>query len=329
MSLILSRDNASFSKPHCVAAMRLTRRAALAALACAPLAAHAAGARIPDRTGFARVPGGRVWWRRLGEGSKPPLLLLHGGPGMGHDYLLPLAALAGDREVIFYDQFGCARSDAPDDPSLYTIAKFAGRVEALRDALKLDRIALYGHSWGGILAIEYLTSKKRRGVETLILSNALASARQANDGLLRLIGEMPGGGRLLELERAREYAAPEYASLVQDFDDLHFCRADPKPPEFEASMQNAIASPSVPVMVGNGLSIDGNLKHWDRRADLPAIDMPTLIVTGEFDEVTRDCQQTLRDAIPGASLAVMPGCSHMTMTEAPAAYNAILSKFLG
>jgi len=308
--------------------MRLTRRAALATLLSAPLAARAAGARIPDRTGFARVPGGRVWWRRLGEGGRPPLLLLHGGPGMGHDYLLPLAALARDREVVFCDQLGCARSDAPDDPSLYTIEKFALRVDALRDALKLDRIALYGHSWGGILAIEYLTSKKRRGVDRLILSNALASARQANDGLLRLIGEMPDGDRLLELERAKEYAAPEYARLVQNFDDLHFCRADPKPPEFEASLRNAINSPCVPAMVGNGLSIDGNLKHWDRRADLPAIDMPTLIVTGEFDEVTRDCQQTLREAIAGSSLAIMPRCSHMAMTEAPAAYNAILSKFL-
>jgi proline iminopeptidase len=309
--------------------MRLTRRAALAALASAPVAAQAAGTRIPGSTGFAFVPGGRVWWRRLGEGSKPPLLLLHGGPGMGHDYLLPLSALARDREVIFYDQLGCARSDAPDDPSLYTIEKFAERVEALRDALKLDRIALYGHSWGGVLAIEYLASKKRRGVETLILSNALASARQANDGLLRLIGEMPGGDRLLELERAKDYATPEYASLVQSFDDLHFCRIDRKPPEFTASMQNAIASPCVPVMVGNGLSINGNLRHWDRRADLSAIGMPTLILTGEFDEVTRDCQQTLRDGIPGSNLAILPRCSHMTMTEAPLATNTVLSKFLG
>ncbi len=306
--------------------MRLTRRAMIGALALAPMAARAA--RIPDRSGFASVGGGRVWWRRLGEGNKPPLLILHGGPGMGHDYLLPLSALAVDREVIFYDQLGCARSDAPDDPMLYTIDQFAARIEALREVLKLDRIALYGHSWGGILAIEYLTSKKRQGVERLILSGSLASVHQADLGILRLIGQMPDGDRLLELERTRQYEAPDYVRLSGSFEDLHFCRADPKPPEFNASLQNAINSPCVPIMIGNGLTIAGNLKHWDRRAQLDAIDMPTLVVTGEFDEVTRDCHEALRDGISGARLALMPGCSHMTMTEAPAAYNAILSKFL-
>jgi proline iminopeptidase len=310
--------------------MSLTRRAmmgaGLAAGALAPLSARAA--RIPDRSGFVSVPGGRVWWRRLGEGRKPPLLLLHGGPGMGHDYLLPLSALAADREVIFYDQLGCARSDAPDDPGLYTIGQFATRIEALRDALKLDRIALYGHSWGGILAIEYLASRKREGVERLILSSAMASVRQANDGILHLISRMPDGERLLALERGREYESPDYVRLATGFNDLHFCRINRKPPEFEASLENAINSPCVPIMIGNGLTIAGNLKNWDRRAQLAAIDMPTLIVTGEFDEVTRDCQQALRDGITGSRLAVMQGCSHMTMTEAPVEYNAVLAKFL-
>jgi proline iminopeptidase len=307
----------------------LNRRATIAALALLPLAAKAAPARIPDRTGFAGVPGGRVWWRRLGEGGKPPLLVLHGGPGMGHDYLLSLSALAQDREIIFYDQLGCARSDAPDDPSLYSIEQFALRVEALRAALKLDRIALYGHSWGGILAIEYLTSARRQGVEQLILSDALASSRQASDGILRLIGEMPDGERLLALERARAYETPDYQALVQDFNDLHFCRVSDKPPEYIASMRNAANSLCPPIMIGNGLTIGGNMKHWDRRAQLGMIDMPTLITTGEFDEVTRDCHETLRNAIAGSRFALMPGCSHMTMTEAPAAYNAVLRGFLG
>lgn len=305
----------------------LTRRAMLAAIASAPLAAQAGG-RIPDRTGFAGVPGGRVWWRRLGEGSKPPLLLLHGGPGLGHDYLLPLSALAQDREIIFYDQLGCGRSDIPTDPTQYTIAKFAVRLDALRAALKLDRIALYGHSWGGVLAIEYLATHGHAGVEKLILSGAFASTAEANAGIARLIRLMPDGARLASLEQARDYAADDYAGLAQAFSDLHFCRADPKPPEFLASMQNAINSPCVPAMIGLGLMITGNLKSWDRRADLARISVPTLVTAGEFDEITRNCQETLRDAIPDARLTIMPGCSHMTMTEEPEAYNAILRRFL-
>jgi len=303
-----------------------TRRALLGGFALAPLAANAA--RIPDRSGYVRAPGGRVWWRRIGEGGKPPLLVLHGGPGMGHDYLLPLAALARDRAVVFYDQLGCGRSDQPLDPALYTIENFAGRIDALRGALKLDRIALYGHSWGGALAIEYLASARRLGVEQLILSSGFASAHEVNAGVLRLIAAMPDGEHLLALERAREYDDPDFAALAQAFADLHFCRVDPKPPEFLASMNNAVQSISAPIMAGRGITISGNLRRWDRSDALAALAMPTLLVTGEFDEVTRDCQETLRDAIPGARLAVMPRCSHMLMTEAPQAYNSILRSFL-
>ncbi|HEY1631425.1 MAG TPA: proline iminopeptidase-family hydrolase [Rhizomicrobium sp.] len=304
-----------------------TRRALLGGLSLAPLAAKAARV-VPDRSGYAGAPGGRVWWRRTGEGSKPPLLILHGGPGMGHDYLLPLAALARDREIIFYDQLGCGRSDQPLDPALYTIDQFAGRIDALRDVLKLDRIALYGHSWGGVLAIEYLAGARRPDVERLILSSAFASARQANAGVLRLIAAMPDGQHLLALERSRAYDDPEFGSLAQAFADLHFCRIDPKPPEFLVSMSNAAQSISTPIMVGHGVTISGNLRHWDRGDALGALTMPTLIVTGEFDEVTRDCQETLRNAIPDAQLAVVPRCSHMPMTEAPQFYNSILRSFL-
>jgi proline iminopeptidase len=60
-----------------------------------------------DTNGYAPVPGGRVWWRKVGSGPKTPILLLHGGAGAAHNYLLPLAALAKDRTVIFYDQLGC------------------------------------------------------------------------------------------------------------------------------------------------------------------------------------------------------------------------------
>ncbi|HEY2071262.1 MAG TPA: proline iminopeptidase-family hydrolase [Rhizomicrobium sp.] len=305
----------------------LSRRTMLAAIPLVPLAAKAA--TIPDRSGMLSVPGGKVWWRRLGDGPKPPLVLLHGGPGMGHDYLLPLGSLAQGREIIFYDQLGCGRSDAPEEPQLYTIEQFATRLEVLREALKLPRIVLYGHSWGGILAIEYLASRKRLGVERLILSNALASARQANDGIFGLMSKMPGGERLVTLERGRDYGSPEYTTLANAFSDLHQCRADPKPPELEASIANAMQSPCVSIMAGGGITITGNLKNWDRRARLASFDMPTLIVTGEFDEIARDCHETMRDAIPGARLAVMPGCSHLLMSEAPVAYNTLLRNFIG
>ncbi len=87
-----------------------------------------------------------------------PLLLLHGGPGSGHDYLEPLAGLAESRTVVLYDQLGCGRSDQPDDQSLWHIERFVREVDTVRAAIGLDRVHILGQSWGGWLAIEYMLS---------------------------------------------------------------------------------------------------------------------------------------------------------------------------
>src|SRR3954464_11390693 len=100
---------------------QLPRRSALT-FGAAALAAPAFAAQ-PVTEGRAKVPGGTIWWRKVGSGSKPPLLTLHGGPGAGHNYLKPLEALANDRPVIFYDQLGCGKADSPPDEKIYTIQR--------------------------------------------------------------------------------------------------------------------------------------------------------------------------------------------------------------
>lgn len=314
--------------------MKLTRRAVLASLATVPLSnlRLASAADQADETGLAKVPGGKVWWRKVGSGDKTPLLLLHGGPGGGHDYLLPMKALADDRPVIFYDQLGCGRSDAPEDESLYHIKRFVDEVDALRAALKLNRVILYGHSWGSMLAIEYLVTGHGKGVEKLILGGALASVPQAIAGMNRLLDALPdnAGKRIRELDAAGQQASQEYQSLVGLFYSRHLLRVDPLPPEFEAAAANLAKSPAYRIMNGpNEFTIVGNIKDWERRQDLGKIKLPTLITTGEFDEVTLDCAETLHQGIKKSKLEVMPGCSHMTMLEKPDEYNAIVRRFIG
>ncbi|HTJ26575.1 MAG TPA: alpha/beta fold hydrolase [Candidatus Limnocylindria bacterium] len=129
---------------------------ALASFALPP--AFAGAATAPVRTGFAPVPDGKVWYRVYGSGPKTPILTLHDGPGAAHNYLLPLRALADDRPVIFYDQLGCGLSDSPRGEGPYHIARFVAEVDAVREALGLQRVILYGHSWGTMLAIEYFVT---------------------------------------------------------------------------------------------------------------------------------------------------------------------------
>jgi proline iminopeptidase len=312
--------------------MHFSRRNALQLAGAAALAAAApAGARIEE--GHIPVPGGKVWYRRIG-GNRPgtPLLLLHGGPGAGHDYLLPMAALAQERPVIFYDQLGCGRSDAPETDAPYHLPRFVAEVDAVRRALGLDRIILFGNSWGTMLAIEYLLTGHGRGVEKLILSGALASVPQTIAGQQRLLDALPNGAgaRLRALDAADQRQTPEYQKLVTMFYERHVCRRVPWPPEFVAAGTNLEKSPAYRIMNGpNEFTITGNIKHWDRRSDLGRITLPTLLTTGEYDEVTLDCHETIRDGVRGpVKLVVMPGCSHTTMIEQPERYNAILRAFI-
>jgi proline iminopeptidase len=312
--------------------MDLSRREALGAVA----AALAAGAPLSafgltEKEGRAVVPGGTVWWKKVGEGPKTPLLTLHGGPGAGHNYLLPLAALAEGRPVIFYDQLGCGKADSPADESIYTIPRAAAEVDAVRKALDLDRIVLFGHSWGSMLAIEYLCEGRGRGVEKLILGGALASVPQANAGMQRLIAQMPGGARLKALEAAHQESSPEYEKLTDQFYHLYVSRADPWPPELLESLDVASKSIAYRVMNGpNEFTIIGTIKDWDRRKDLAALKLriPTLITTGDSDEVTLDCHETIHRAIPGSKLEIFKGCGHMTMNDKPAEYVASLRRFM-
>ena len=307
--------------------MTQTRRSIIAGLAASIPAMS--GARAADQTGMAKVPGGKVWWMKAGGGGKTPILTLHGGPGAAHNYLLPLRELAKDRPVIFYDQLGCGKAESPADEKLYTIQRSVDELDALRKALGLKEIILYGHSWGSMLAIEYMCQGRGAGVKQLIVGGALASVPQAVAGQQRLIDAMPGAARMRALEKAGQTTGKEYEALVQTFYDRHVCRAKPMPPDAAASLEICGKSIAYRVMNGpNEFTITGVMKDWERRKDLGSIRVPTYITTGAFDEITMDCHLTIQRGIKGAKLQVFPGCSHMTMSEQPAAYNAALRKNL-
>lgn len=319
--------------------MDLTRRTLLVAGGMASLAAVSrptagvAETKPPEsREGYSDLPGGKVWWRKVGSGAKTPLLLLHGGPGAGHDYLEPLAALAGDRPVIFYDQLGCGRSDKPDAPSLWTADHFVREIDLLRRALNLPRILLYGHSWGGWLAQEYMRSGAGAGsVEALILASTSASAAEFVAGASRLLAALPDGmdATRRRLEAAGRIDGPEYKAIVDAFYDRYLVHVDQPPAYLTRSFENLASSRTYPAMNGpNEFTVTGTLKGWDARAALPAITIPTLILTAEWDEVTLDCHQRLHAGIRGSQLQVIPQARHLAMVERPQAYLRILDAFL-
>lgn len=124
--------------------------------------------------------GHRVWWGLASENAdsgRVPLLTIHGGPGMCHDCLEPLAALASERPVYFYDQYGCGRSDRAVDAGEYDIDLFIEELAVVREELGLDQVHLYAHSYGGPLLLEYMLRRRPEGVRSLTLSNTFPSTK--------------------------------------------------------------------------------------------------------------------------------------------------------
>ena len=181
--------------------------------------------------GYVEVPGGRVWYRIAGA-DRPgtPLLCLHGGPGMPHDYLEPLEDLAARRPVIFYDQLGCGRSDRPADDSLWTFDRFVEELAVVRAALGLERPHVFGNSWGGWLALQY-TLDRRPPLASLILSSCPPSVPRwiADCAELRAQLDEPVRAVLDGHEAGGYFSCPEYQWAITQFYRRHLCRQDPWP----------------------------------------------------------------------------------------------------
>jgi proline-specific peptidase len=281
--------------------------------------------------GFVDVPGGQVWYTRLGSGAATPILMLHGGPGAGHDYIAPLGeALAQDRPVVMYDQLGCGRSEQIDDTSLWTVDRSVAELDAVRAALGLDRIHLFGQSWGGWLAIEYMT-RGTTGVERLILASTSASTREFVEGARLLIEQLPEPHRsvLVDGGARGEYDTPEYLAAVMEFYKRHLCRLDPWPDALNASVANLDGNAVYQSMNGpTEFDVIGPLRTWDRTADLGRIDVPTLITVGRYDEIPPSCAETMRAGIPNARVVVLEHSGHVSHLEEPETYLAAMREFL-
>jgi proline-specific peptidase len=289
---------------------------------------------LPSHEGFIEFRGSRTWYRSVGVGApgRLPLVLLHGGPGATHQYLQPLEALARfGRRVIFYDQVGCGRSGHPADPEFYGVATFVDEFAALRDQLELPAVHVLGQSWGGMLAMEIALAKPA-GLASIVVADSPSSMKLWVSEANRLRSELPPEVEraLREHEAAGTTADPAYAAATDVFYRRHVCRADPWP----ACVDDAFASLASDGFVYNLMNgpsefhCIGTLKDWDITGRLHEIDVPTLLLSGRFDEATPLIVGTIHERIRGSEWIVFEASSHMPHVEEPDAFNAAVRGFL-
>lgn len=296
--------------------------------------------------------------RQLHDENKPPLLCLHGGPSIPSNYLLPIVNGVTDRAVIFYDQWGCGKSSRPQPQPqtketdktkkasselVYSSFSIPTMVEHLRQLIEdhwnLKRFHLLGHSFGGILAYEYLlmTMTKRRQPEqqeavcSLILSSTPTSAALIQLESERLYERLTGIGvssndssTSEELQKKKERLRRSMMHS-EDFRQTHECRL-PNPP---LALLDALAQMG-PVPWRGVPAIDGyealGSVH-DR--------IPSLLLRGEYDFCTEACMRGWKERLcseedddNNVEERILANCSHYAMLEDEDQYGKELLRFV-
>ena len=321
--------------PRLVSAVAMTAACTLAG--CAPKSdtvasttvAAAATDSFPSEEGMIDVPGGKVWYRKIGNGPGVPLLAMHGGPGGTSCRFEVLAPLANERPIIFYDQLGSGRSEHPTDTTLWNFPRFVQEVDAVRRALKLDSIHLLGHSWGGALAAEYMIATRPTGVKSVIFSSPLISTARWIADADSLREQLPESIQkvLDDNEKAGTLNSPAYAAATDSFYARHVQRL---PAASIARCAGVTSNDTIYRQMWGPTEFlsNGSLKSWTRSADMDEITTPSLFIAGEFDEARPPTLEEFRKTMRDARLVVIPGGAHAAMREKPAEYIAAVRAFL-
>ncbi|WP_454816941.1 proline iminopeptidase-family hydrolase [Labrys neptuniae] len=292
---------------------------------------------ITSRDGRASFQGYETWYRVSGElgSAKAPVVILHGGPGVAHNYVDAYKLLARDgRAVIHYDQLGCGNSTLLPEKGadFWTPALFIDELENLVDHLGIRAgFHVLGQSWGGMLGAEYAVIRPE-GLKSLTIANSPASMKLWVEEANRLRADLPLDIQetLTRHEEAGTTEDAEYHEATMVFYERHVCRVVPFPPEVAASFAQVARNPTVyNVMNGpNEFHVIGTLKSWSVIDRLPAVEVPTLILSGRHDEATPATVQPYKDGIKGSRWEIFEHSSHMPHVEEQERCMRVVGDFL-
>jgi proline-specific peptidase len=281
--------------------------------------------------GFIASKEGKIYYKIIGEKtSLPPLLVLHGGPGAPHDYLEPLGKIATDRQVIFYDQLGCGKSERPKNFNGWTLDYFIDELIIVIDALDLDSFHLLGQSYGAMLAVSYHLSKEDHKIVSLILSGACLSSKRFIDDQRAHIDALPNDIKtaIIECEENKTYDDPRYQEAMMVFYQKHVCRMDPWPECLNRAMAG-MGNDVYHTMWGpSEFTLTGNLASVDLTPRLKDVNVPVLLTCGAFDEATPATTDDYRKQFKDARMVIFENASHEHHLESEEAYLNILKTFL-
>lgn len=279
--------------------------------------------------GFVPVTGGKVYYKKVGTGSKVPLILLHGGPGGTHVSMKALEALGDKRPVIFYDQLGAGRSDRPTDPSLWNIDRFVEELGQIRKALGLDQVHILGHSWGTMLAAAYLLNQPT-GVHSVIFSGPCLSAPQwaRDQDEHRKVLPQEVQDTLAKCEKEGTTDSEAYKDAIKVFNKHFVNRLEKKPDELKPDAAKGNDEVYQTMWGPSEFYTTGNLKNFDVTSRLAEIQLPALFTCGRYDEASPETTESYSRKLPGSKCHVFENSAHVPYLEEPEEYVRVMRDFL-
>lgn len=281
---------------------------------------------------YVAVPEARLFTRTVGDGA--PLIVLHGGPDFDHTYLLPeLDRLADAARLVYYDQRGRGRSAAGVAPESVTIASEIDDLECLRRHFGLETLALLGHSWGCLLALEYATRHPERTSRMILLNAAPAShADRDRFRAARESGEPDALAAMRAIAATAAYRAGNVAAEAAYY-RAHF-RRTLRPEQLDAIV-GRLRVHFRPADILQARAIESRLyaetwegPEYDLTRRLATNPRPMLVLHGDRDLIPLACARSVADASPGARLVVLEDCGHFAYLDQPERMRAEIERFL-
>lgn len=288
------------------------------------------GMRYKD--GYYSIQGIKIYYKTFeSPNADKNLICLHGGPGAAHNYLLPLAELSKRGiTVLFYDQFGSGMSEEPTDLSKFSIEYGAEELEELRKTAFGDKVFVMGSSFGGQVALQHAL-KYQKQLRGLITTGGVSNIPFMVKEMNRLKDEMPEQIRttLKKYEDSQDYQNPEYLRAVELFYKKHLLRLEKWPEEFLTAWESTQQRRVYNIINGpNEFTVTGAMKDWNITDRLHEIKVPTLVLTGKYDEVTSNVAELIHKNIQNSTLVMFENSSHMPMWEEKELYLKIVEEFI-
>ena len=269
----------------------------------------------------------KVWTKRFGNNPHIKILLLHGGPAAGHEYMECFESFFPKEGFEFYeyDQLGASYSEQPEDSSLWTIDRYVDEVEQVRKAIGGDSTNFYvlGNSWGGILAMEYAL-KYQQNMKAMIVADMVASGPDYNKYAQEVLAKQMDPKVLQEIrdiEARKDFSNPRYGELLMpNFYKQHICRLeewpDPVVRAFTHLDNTKVSKQIYVIMQGpSEFGLSGRLSNWDIKNRLKEIRIPTLMVGAKFDTMDPKAMEEQSKMVQNGTYLYCPNGSHLCMWD--------------